>query len=77
MGGRRDHSLDNLVTVCWMYGPTPGQPSCHDLVHSNKHLWQPLLQQVIEVPGVTAFQLRRWSQARSRPHPDPTNGAPP
>ncbi len=76
MGGRREHDLANLITVCWMYGPTPGKPSCHDLVHSNKTLWQPLLLQVIATPGVTAFQLRRWSQARSRPQPDTTNGVP-
>lgn len=61
MGGRREHSLDNLITVCWMYGPTPGQPACHDLVHADKTLWQPLLIQAIANPGITARQLRRWA----------------
>lgn len=58
MGGRRQHSLDNLVTVCWM-----GQGgNCHDLVHSLKLIYLPLLEQVIRTPGVTAQQLRRWQQ---------------
>lgn len=59
MGGRREHSLDNLVTVCWMWGG-----NCHDLVHSDKGLWLPVLQQVITTPGITAFQLRRWRARR-------------
>lgn len=61
MGGRREHSLDNLITVCWMWGG-----NCHDLVHQNKTLWLPLLERTITVPGVTAMQLRRWS---ARPAP--------
>ncbi len=64
MGGRRQHDPNNLVTVCWMYGPSPGTPACHDLVHSNKRLYLPLLEQVITIPGVTALQLRRWAKAR-------------
>ena len=60
LGGRRDHTLSNLITVCWMWGG-----NCHDLVHANKNLWVPLLEQTITVPGVTAMQLRRW-QARRR-----------
>jgi hypothetical protein len=61
MGGRRDHTLDNLITVCWMWGG-----NCHDLVHSAKSLWLPLLERTIETPGVTAMQLRRW-QLRAQP----------
>lgn len=59
MGGRREHDLTNLITVCWMWGG-----NCHDLVHSNKSLWLPLLEQTVAVPGVTAMQLRRWSRRR-------------
>lgn len=65
MGGRREHDLDNLITVCWMWGG-----NCHDLVHSNKTLWVPLLDKTVANPGVTAMQLRRWaaSSARRRPN---------
>lgn len=59
MGGRREHDLNNLATVCWMWGG-----NCHDLVHSNKGLYLPLLLQVIETPGVTAMQLHRWQRPR-------------
>jgi hypothetical protein len=62
MGGRREHHLDNLITVCWMWGG-----NCHDLVHSSKSLWLPLLEHTITVPGVTAMQLRRWHQRTRRP----------
>lgn len=55
MGGKRTHTLDNLVTVCWMWGG-----NCHDLVHTQKLLYLPLLEEVIRTPGVTATQLRRW-----------------
>ncbi len=57
LGGRRCHDLDNLITVCWMWGG-----NCHDLVHTNKRLWQPLLLKVISIPGVSAMQLRRWQR---------------
>jgi hypothetical protein len=60
MGGRRTHDLDNLITVCWMWGG-----NCHDLVHSSKHLWQPLLLKVITIPGISALQLRRWQRSHS------------
>jgi 5-methylcytosine-specific restriction endonuclease McrA len=59
MGGRREHSVDNLITVCWMWGG-----NCHDLVHSDKGLWLPLLEKTIAAPGVTTMQLRRWEQRR-------------
>jgi hypothetical protein len=61
MGGRRSHSLDNLVTVCWMWGG-----NCHDLVHAEKSKYQPLLLEVARGlhQGRTVMQLLRW-QARS------------
>ncbi len=58
-GGRRDHTLNNLITVCWMW---PG--NCHDLVHANKRLWQPVLDRLVVTPGVTGMQLRRWEARR-------------
>jgi 5-methylcytosine-specific restriction endonuclease McrA len=60
MGGRRKHDLDNLITVCWMW---PG--NCHDLVHSQKRLWLPVLEQLTVTPGVTGLQLRRWQAKRT------------
>ena len=56
-GARRVHTLDNLVTVCWMW---PG--NCHDRVHSDKHRYQPVLLDVINRPGMTALQLIRWAE---------------
>lgn len=51
-------TVDNLVTVGW----APGH-DCHlTIVHANKRLWQPILQLVVNEPGVTALQLRRWMQ---------------
>lgn len=65
-GGRRVHDPDEILTVCWLPGdPLPGRQSCHDLVHSNKTLWQPLLLEVIHRPGVTALQLLRWRRVAS------------
>ena len=49
------HVPDNLVSVHWMYAPR-----CHELVHGNKRVWQPLLLEVAVTPGVTALQVRRW-----------------
>lgn len=57
MGGRRVHNVDEIVTVCWLWGG-----NCHELVHSNKRLWQPLLLQVVQQRGVTAMQLKRWQR---------------
>lgn len=37
---------------------------CHDRVHRNKRLWQPILQQVAITPGVNAVQLLRWYEKR-------------
>jgi hypothetical protein len=62
MGGRRDHSLDNLITVCWMWAG-----NCHDRVHSQKRLYLPVLEQLTVTPGVTGMQLMRWEAAQQRP----------
>lgn len=67
MGGRRVHEVTEIVTVCWLPGdPLPGVPSCHERVHSNKSVWQPLLLAVAQRRGVTALQLRRWQKSRTR-----------
>jgi len=60
MGGRRVHNVDEIVTVCWMYGPRPGALPCHDLVHHEKRTWQHLLLDVVKTNGTTAMQLKRW-----------------
>ena len=52
----RFSTVDNLVTLHFMYGPR-----CHERAHSRKRMWRPLLQAVVFQPGVTALQLRRWS----------------
>jgi hypothetical protein len=62
MGGRRDHTFDNLITVCWMWAG-----NCHDLVHASKHLYLPVLEQLTVTPGVTGLQLLRWQAARGTP----------
>lgn len=49
------NTADNLITVHWMY-----EPRCHERIHSNKKVWQPLGLAVIATPGVTMLQLRRW-----------------
>lgn len=57
MGGRRNHAVDNLVSLCWL----PGDLDCHQRAHSQKEFWRPLLQQVVLAESnLTAFQLRRW-----------------
>lgn len=60
MGGRRVHDPAEIVTVCWL----PGDGDCHQLVHSRKRLWQPLLLEVAKRSGITALQLRRWQLRR-------------
>lgn len=48
----------NLVTIGWL----PGH-DCHlSIVHANKRLWQPILLEIAERPGVTAFAWRRWQR---------------
>lgn len=61
MGGRRKHVVDEIVTVCWLPGdPRAGMRPCHDLVHSDKRRWQPVLLEVARQRGVTALQVARW-----------------
>lgn len=62
MGGRRVHDPAEIVTVCWL----PGDGNCHELVHSSKATWMPLLLLVAQRRSVTALQLRRWQQQRPR-----------
>lgn len=46
----------NLIAIGWM----PWH-DCHlPVVHANKRLWQPILLTVVETPGVTALQVKRW-----------------
>lgn len=61
MGGRRHHALEEILTVCWMYGG-----NCHDIVHGNKSFWVPVLLRVAQRPGITALQVIRWDKARER-----------
>jgi 5-methylcytosine-specific restriction endonuclease McrA len=56
MGGRRVHDPDDIVTVCWMW-----RGNCHDRVHQQKKVFQPLLKQVIHRPGITVLQMLRWN----------------
>ena len=63
MGGRRNHALDNLVSLCWL----PGDMGCHERAHAQKGFWQPLLAHVVtEQSRVTAFQLARWIRKGQR-----------
>lgn len=62
MGGRRHHDPDEMVTVGWL----PGDCRCHELCHSNKRVWQPLLLAVVKTRGVTALQLRRWQLVKAK-----------
>jgi len=50
----------NLITIGW----TPGH-DCHlPVVHANKRIWQPILEQVVITHGVNGFQLLRWYNQR-------------
>lgn len=51
---RNNHSAGNLVTVGYAYGHI-----CHQAVHSNKRLWQPALEAIVELPGMTALEWLR------------------
>lgn len=55
------HVPGNLISLGW----TPGD-DCHlTKAHGpNAREWRELFLAVIEQPGVTAFQLRRWSRRR-------------
>lgn len=58
------HVPENLVTLHWMYWPR-----CHERAHAEKRVYQPLLLQVVQRPGVTALQLLRWQRS---PRPSPS-----
>lgn len=63
MGGRRDHRLDNLVSLCWL----PGDTDCHARAHARKAYWQEHLSTVVTLEAnVTALQLARWAR-RGKP----------
>lgn len=55
MGGRRVHEVSEMVSLC--------RP-CHMRAHSRKLYWQPILLRAVQSPGVTAFQIARWTRAR-------------
>jgi len=64
MGGRRVHDPAKMVGICsWPGDPTYKAKPCHDVVHSEKRVWQPILRMAVQRPGITAFQLRRWLRA--------------
>jgi 5-methylcytosine-specific restriction endonuclease McrA len=54
-GGGRD-TFANLISLDW---------KCHDRVHSNKPLWQPVLLALPSSPGITGLQLLRWARKRA------------
>jgi 5-methylcytosine-specific restriction endonuclease McrA len=58
MGGRRDHALDNLLTVCWL----PGDNDCHGILHKDKPRWMELALEVAIRSGITVLQLERWQK---------------
>lgn len=62
MGGRRVHNPEEIITVCWL----PGDGDCHQRVHANKRVWQPLLLEAAQRPGMTALQIKRWQQRGKR-----------
>ncbi len=53
-GGR--HVVENLVTLHF---------GCHDVVHSDKGLWQPILMACV-ARGVNGYQLLRWARAAEK-----------
>lgn len=50
---------DNLISLDWR---------CHEIAHSNKRLWQPVLRQVAITPGVNGLQLLRWAREKEKLH---------
>jgi hypothetical protein len=50
---------ENLISLDW---------KCHAMVHSNKPLWLPVLQQLTVTPGVNGLQLLRWYRAKEQKH---------
>ncbi len=55
-----DHSASNLICLC---------PAHHDLVHSDKRRWKPLLlatmEHVLAGREVTVLQVERWQRLSS------------
>lgn len=47
----------NLITIGWMPWHDCHLPVAHG---PRSRFWRPIFQQVIETPGVTALQVRRW-----------------
>ena len=47
-------TVGNLICLDWKH---------HDTVHRNGRLWRPVLETLVQTPGVTALQLRRWASA--------------
>jgi hypothetical protein len=62
MGGRRQHHLDILVSLCWL----PYDNDCHARAHGNKAVWERVLLMTVKTEGVTALQLIRWMKRRKR-----------
>lgn len=56
MGGRRLHAVDNIITLDMEH---------HDMVHRNKGLWVPVLEELVHRPATTGFALRRRAMRRS------------
>lgn len=65
LGGRRQHSLENLISLCDAF-----DNRCHQKVHAQKSTWQPILAQLARIgdvaKGVTALQVKRWNDMRSQ-----------
>ena len=61
-GGNND--LDNLILLCGS-----GSSDCHLKVHSNKNLYEPVLQELIEKPGITGLALMRQKARAIREEP--------
>lgn len=59
MGGRRDHAVTNLLSVCWL----PGDNGCHELLHRDKARWMDIALWTAVHPGTTVFQAARWAAA--------------
>lgn len=62
MGGRRSHTVRNLLTVCWL----PYDNDCHNRIHSDKTRWQSYCLIAAVMPNVTVLQLARWDESASR-----------
>lgn len=53
----------NLITI----GSAPWHNCHHTIAHGpDARLWRQVFQEVIETPGVTAFQVRRWRTCTQR-----------